>query len=326
MKKIYDEMLRLFAKQGEVIFATEIAPDCGRKYLADEFVSLGLQAAAFTRFPKLVSCGEKKFFVEQLTGAPEMVIAGGGHVALEVANIAKILGFVVTVVDERGEFANRERFKTADRVLCEDIAAGLQRSAGTNAYYVIVTRGHKDDLRALETVLAKKYRYVGMIGSKAKVAFAMEQLLEKGYSAEVLGTVHAPIGLAIGAITPAEIAVSILAEIIQELNRGVNDKQQVAILQEIAAASEPMAMVTIIEKKGSSPRGVGSKMLVTASGRIIGTIGGGMIEHRAAAEAAEIAAGGGAVIRDYDLSLQDASQLGMACGGTVKVLLECMER
>lgn len=326
MNKIYAEMMQMFKEKGEVIMATELAPQCGKKYLyRNGFAYPPLANITLTDIPATVACGQQEFFIEQLAGAPELILVGGGHVALAVAKIAKMVGFKVSVIDDRLAFANQARFPEAEQILCMDIEAGLQKSFGTNAYYVIVTRGHKDDLRALETVLKKPHRYAGMIGSRKKVAYTMEQLREKGYEDDVLRAVHAPIGLRIGAITPEEIAVSIMGEIIMVMNTCVNDKHQSDILTALLAEDEAMAMVTIIEKKGSSPRGVGCKMLVSQSGKITGTIGGGAIEYHAAKRAAQIAVSGGAEIKEYDVSLNDASQLGMACGGSVKVLIESTE-
>lgn len=324
MKSIHEEILQLFSEQGEVFVATELVPVCGEKYLEKDFLAQGIEPRKEAGFPQLQHKNGRDIFIEKLSGAAELIVVGGGHVALETAAIAKILGFNLTVIDDREEFANRDRFPLADRLYCQDIEAALGNFFGGNDYYVIVTRGHKDDLRALKAVLAKPYRYVGMIGSRSKVAYTMKQLKEQGYAESELKRVHAPIGLSIGAITPAEIAVSILAEVIKEMNKNVNDKHQLDIYREMGQMQEASTLVTIVEKKGSSPRGVGSKMLVGKSGKIVGTIGGGAIEYKAAKRAAEIATSGKAEVQFYDLSLNDASKLGMACGGSVKVLLESL--
>jgi xanthine dehydrogenase accessory factor len=324
MKAIYKEMLELFAAQGEVLIATELAPVCGKKYLEKDFAAKGIKVQSEAGFPQLLHKDGQDIFIEKLSGEPELILVGGGHVSLETAKIAKILDFSVTVIDDRAEFANKARFPQVDKLYCQDIEAALANPFPVNAYYVIVTRGHKDDLRALKAALAKPYRYIGMIGSRGKVAYTMKQLKEQGYEDAELKKVHAPIGLSIGAITPAEIAVSILAEIIKEMNKNVNDKHQLDICREMEQIQEAATLVTIVEKRGSSPRGVGSKMLVGKSGKIVGTIGGGAIEYQAAKRAAEIAGSGKAEVQFYDLSLNDASNLGMACGGAVKVLLESL--
>ena len=323
MNNGYKEMLRLFLRDGEVITATEISPDCGRKYLYDGgFTEPALGNGLPEHFPQLVVAGEKSLFFERMAGEPELILVGGGHVAVAAAQMAKLLGFFVHVIDDRPEFANAERFPQADHIVCQDIAEALSQPFGVNAYYVIVTRGHKDDERALEIILQKSSKYIGMIGSKAKVALTMDRLRGKSYDESCLRRVHAPIGLKIGAITPAEIAVSIMAEIIMVLNESGRDKFQADILKTAAAEKKSWTMVTILEKQGSTPRGAGSKMLVASDGTVLGTIGGGAIEFQAAQRAVLLAGTGKAEVREYDLSLQDASGLGMVCGGRVKVLLE----
>ena len=122
---------------------------------------------------------------------------------------------------------------------------------------------------------------MGMIGSSSKVAFTRKRLLEDGFTEEVLSEIHAPIGLDIGAQTPEEIAVSITAELIQE-RAGVQQAMVVPeILEWLKTKKEAMMMVTLIEKKGSAPRGVGSRLLVCQDGSCAGTIGGGAVEYLA---------------------------------------------
>ena len=132
-----------------------------------------------------------------------------------LAKIAADVGFRVHVLDDREKFANRERFPEAAEVTVDDIAAVLA-DAGlpASAYVVVVTRGHTHDLEAMRALAGRPFRYVGMIGSRAKVARIFDALAGEGTPAEWLGQVHAPIGLRIGAITPEEIAVSIVAELI----------------------------------------------------------------------------------------------------------------
>jgi xanthine dehydrogenase accessory factor len=119
------------------------------------------------------------------------------------------------VLDDREKFANRDRFPDAAEVIVDDIAEWLQRTEfPANAYAVIVTRGHRHDLEAVRALAARDLRYVGLIGSKAKVKRIYDALLQEALAPEALARIHAPIGLDIGAVTPEEIAVSILAEII----------------------------------------------------------------------------------------------------------------
>jgi xanthine dehydrogenase accessory factor len=151
----------------------------------------------------------------QLEAPPKLVIAGGGHIGLALAALMVPLGFRVSVVDDRGRFANATRFPPPIEPVVGDIAETLRRwPIDANTYVVIVTRGHRHDEQALAAVLDSRARYIGMIGSRRKIAVIYEDLQRQGKTQKQLDRVHAPIGLHIKAVTPAEIAVSIAAELI----------------------------------------------------------------------------------------------------------------
>ncbi len=170
----------------------------------------------------LVCGGRMQVFIEPIEGAPCLCLFGAGHVAQPLARMAKACGFRVEVVDDRIKFANAERFPDADRIVVDDVAAAAEKlSLGPNAYAVIVTRGHKGDGEALRAVVGRGLRFVGLLGSRPKVVHIFAALKEEGVPAEDLARVHAPIGLSIGAVSPEEIAVSILAEMIA-VRRGVD--------------------------------------------------------------------------------------------------------
>jgi xanthine dehydrogenase accessory factor len=153
-------------------------------------------------------------FVDVFAEPPEVVIIGGGHVGRSLATVAKFLGFRLAVIDDREEFANRERFPEADTVIAGDIEATLDGYPATrNSAIVIVTRGHKYDYQALSAAARSKAGYVGLMGSRRKVTLIYRQLLADGVPEARLRDIHAPIGLDIGAVSPEEIAVSIMAEI-----------------------------------------------------------------------------------------------------------------
>lgn len=148
---------------------------------------------------------------------PPLVIAGAGHIARPLCRIAALLGFSVTVLDDRAEFATRERFPEAERVLHADWSQPFREVAITPAtHLVLVTRGHKYDYEALRGVLrsAEQPAYIGMIGSRRRVRAALEQLAAEGIPAASLSRIHAPVGLDLGAETPEEIAVAIAAELV----------------------------------------------------------------------------------------------------------------
>ena len=156
-----------------------------------------------------------ELFVESYTAPPSLVVAGGGHISKALAPLAKMLGFRLYIVDDRPEFANRDRFPEAEETVVADYAGGLERlPVSANTAIVVATRGHRHDDLALEAALRTPARYIGMVGSKRKLTLMYEELLKKGIPLERLEEVHAPVGLNIGARSPEEIALSIMAEIV----------------------------------------------------------------------------------------------------------------
>src|SRR5437762_5270743 len=169
----------------------------------------------FAQETGLVCGGQMDVYIEPIEPSPELYIVGAGHVGFHLARLAAEVGFRVHVADDREKFANADRFPTAVEVIVDDIPSWIARAnLPPHAYAVIVTRGHTNDLEALRALAPRELRYLGLIGSRAKVARIYEELVEDKMSADALKHVHAPIGLDIGAVTPQEIAVSILAELI----------------------------------------------------------------------------------------------------------------
>jgi xanthine dehydrogenase accessory factor len=163
----------------------------------------------------LVCGGTLDIFVEPVLPPAELYIFGAGHVSVNVYKVARSAGFDVTVIDDRETYANRERFPDAHKVIAEDFDAAMGRlRPADSAYIVIVTRGHRDDMRVLRWAVQTKVRYVGMIGSKRKTIAIYNELRKEGLPANLFERVHAPVGLDIGAVTPEEIAVAITAELI----------------------------------------------------------------------------------------------------------------
>lgn len=169
----------------------------------------------FAQETGLICGGQMSVYIEPIEPSPELYVIGAGHVGAHLATTAHEAGFQVHVVDDREKFASRERFPSVAEVVNEDIPTWLERTKlPSHAYVVIVTRGHTNDLDALRALAPKELRYLGLIGSRAKVARITDQLLSEGLEPELLKQVHAPIGLDIGAVSPQEIAISILAELI----------------------------------------------------------------------------------------------------------------
>ncbi|CAN5600002.1 hypothetical protein BH10PLA1_BH10PLA1_18940 [soil metagenome] len=157
---------------------------------------------------------EKKY-VEELGPPPVLVVAGAGHVGQALGATAAAMGFSVDVIDDRADCANRDRFPAARQLIVGDIEQRLRDyPADENTYFVIVTRGHKHDGRALEAVVNGPANYIGLIGSKSKVKQIFDDLHQRGVAIEKLQRVHAPIGLNIAAVTVPEIAISIAAELV----------------------------------------------------------------------------------------------------------------
>lgn len=160
--------------------------------------------------------GEMKVFIDILQPKEEVLIFGAGHIAVYVSKLAKMVGFKVTVIDDRKEFANQERFPEADEIIAENIERALNHIKITpSTYIIIITRGHLKDEEVLSSIIRSGAAYIGMIGSRKKNATVFQRLIEQGVLKEELDKVHAPIGIDINAQTPEEIAVSIVAEIIQ---------------------------------------------------------------------------------------------------------------
>ncbi len=156
-----------------------------------------------------------EIFVEGFTTPPTLVMVGGGHVGKATADLAHSLGYRVYVVDDRPEFCNKERFPNAEETVVTPYGKWADHvSINVNSFIVVATRGHRFDDMALESALGSKARYIGLLGSRRKTIMIYRRLIEQGTSVERLRDVHAPIGLDIGGLTPEELAVSIMSEII----------------------------------------------------------------------------------------------------------------
>ncbi len=242
---------------------------------------------------------------------PRLIIFGGGHVAREVAAMAARLDFRVRVIDDRADLMTADRFPTADEIIC-DSYDHIEKHLEPGACYVVVTPDHNADQRCVSAILPTQYAYLGMIGSRRKVAAATEDLRKAGFTEDQIGSIFAPIGLPIGAVTPAEIAISILAQIIQEKNKSHAASADRALLE----AREEGVLCIITEKHGSAPRGVGSMMFVGKT-EVLGSIGGGEPEYLATLRAREIDR---ITTEEYRLNSSRTDGLDMVCGGTIRVL------
>src|SRR5438094_1684495 len=169
----------------------------------------------------LICGGKVEIFVEPILPTPKMVIFGAGHIATQVSKIATIAGFQNTIVDNRPVYANAECFHEAETIYSENFEQAFEEIVpNENTYVIIVTRGHQEDQNVLRWAVQTDARYIGMIGSKRKIRSIVEQLETEAIPRERLERVYMPIGLDIGAVLPEEIAVAIVAEVIQARRAG----------------------------------------------------------------------------------------------------------
>ena len=330
-KELYKDLIKTLADGHEASVVTTCHPDG----TVEKQIKIGDETPKCTE--SVVKDGPVAHFysedgsltvVETYMPRPRMIILGGGHIALALTQMAKACDFYVVVFDDRPMFANDARFPFADEVVCDDFANLFTRlNIRKNDYVVIVTRGHKHDQECLEGVLkGDAPAYTGMIGSRRRIAIVMKQLEAAGYSKERLEDVYSPIGIRIGAVTPAEISISILAEIIEikrvkyaNVGSVTSDIETASSLAEAVESSD--ALITILETHGSVPRETGAKMSMTYEGTIIGTIGGGCAESGIMQDARTVIREGGWKTVNVDMT-DTAEEDGMVCGGHMTVLIE----
>ena len=349
---IYEKLLNELKKGRKALVCTMLGDTCSGSlkrilYTQDDFKNQECVGESYPDRNQLANnamqAGELQiaksplggFVLEPFFPRPVLIILGGGHIARPLCELGSRVGFSVTVVDDRPSFANKARFPQADQVVCECFEKCFDNLPfHPYSYVVIVTRGHRHDLVCLRAIVNKTWRYAGMIGSKRRVCEIMKQLKGEGVPEEILNRVNSPIGLNIGAVTPEEIAFSILAQIIgyrrlKDPNLG-NQSSKISttefdreVLEELASDSKDQrALVTIVSTKGSTPRKTGAKMIVWPDGRILGSIGGGCCESEVIRTALDVIREGGYQIQTVDMTGSVAEDEGMVCGGTMDVLIE----
>ena len=277
--------------QGQHTLASVLeGPESGARLLLCEGVPVwparpeGLLAR---NLPALAGCGasgiltleNKRIFVEKFGGAPRLVICGGGHVAESVVRLAVMLGLPVTGLEERPDYADALRRAGAEKVLCGPYAENLTQVEGSaETYFVVATRAHSFDVECLTEIYKKRFAYVGMLGSRSRSALVRRQLIEAGTAPEKTEELHAPIGLAIKAQTAQEIALSILAEIVEVKNgRQQTEGFPPELLNALDACTgqgkAPVRCGLSFPVTVRPPREVGAKMLVLPDGRCRGQCG-----------------------------------------------------
>lgn len=270
-------------------------------------------------------------YTDPLTPRERLIILGGGHIAVPLCEFAARCDFNVTVVDDRPAFANEERFPSAERVICDSFAHAIEELKITSYdFVVIITRGHRHDADCLRALVNQREpAYTGMIGSRRRVRDLIQMLKEEGLDEERLDNICTPIGLPIGAVSPAEISISIMAQLVEYKrikasgHRLLNQSDlDLPVIEALMKIQYPVALVTVVETKGSTPRGMGAMMFIDRDGNITGSIGGGCSEGAVIRDALDIIGTGRYKLVDIDMTGDVAESDGMVCGGTMKVLVE----
>jgi xanthine dehydrogenase accessory factor len=177
----------------------------------------------------LICGGQLDVFVEPVIPQPTAIIFGAGHISKSLAKVAGLAGFRTVIVDDREMFANRERFPDADELYADEYEGVFPKlEVNETSYVIIVTRGHRDDMRVLKWAVGTNAKHIAMIGSKRKVINVVRELEKEGIPADAFERIHAPMGLDIGAVTPEEIAVSVVAEMIAVRRNPGSDWKQLS--------------------------------------------------------------------------------------------------
>lgn len=338
-KNIYSEILDSVHNGRKVCMVSnlvgedgKIGTDLNKELVYSTNEDMVIQQSLEEGVPQFVKQGEAKTIAEPFYPEERLIILGGGHIAIPLVEFAAKTGFQLILIDDRLSFANTGRFPLAKQVICDNFEHALgELKIRESDYVVIITRGHRYDSTCLKSICqGEEPSYVGMIGSKRRTAIVKETLETEGCDRNRLSRVHTPIGLAIGAITPEEIAISILAELISHKRLGALDTKKrncsdmdYEVLQVLSEESDvPKAIITVVHTKGSVPRGAGAKMIVYRDGMILGSIGGGCSEAAVIGQARQMIGTNTFQLVDIDLTGDAAEEEGMVCGGIMTVLIE----
>lgn len=333
MLEFYRTLNHLPSSRSTRVLTVVEGPNCGAKAIlsgddllwerADGFFSAHRTAVPPPDTAGLCEMAGQRVFCEGLGREKRLVICGGGHVGIALVRLCRILGLPVTLLEDRAEFARNARSAGADRVICAPFDEALGEIPGDeDTFFVIVTRAHQFDHLCLRLISRKPHAYIGLMGSKKRVAALQEALLQEGAPADVIWAVHTPIGLSIGAETPEEIAVSILAEVIQIKSSMAGVSYPRPLMEAILAhPEEPKVLATIIHCAGSVPRGVGTRLLARRDGTFVGTIGGGHMELTVLERARQLLDCPKECAACLTVDLTSGPDA-LLCGGTAEVFLE----
>ncbi|MEE1085729.1 MAG: XdhC/CoxI family protein [Schaedlerella sp.] len=301
MKNIYQDLLNTLEEQARAVILTTLTDSVEKEIIIASNSSLPAEEALLTGKPFFQSEGEKTLIAEPFSREDRLLVFGGGHVAYILSEIAAKIGFSVIVTEDRPEFGTKERFPWAQKVFCKSFDEVIDSmTISASDHIVLLTRGHFYDKICLRS-LYKQERpsYLGILASRRRMGELTSQLSEEGIEKEWMQQIHSPVGLDIGAVTPEEIAIAILAQIIQTKRLSADGRQRIVrsdidmrVIRHLSSLSDEQknikkAIVTVLENNGITPRKAGAKMIVYEDGTLIGTVGGGPAEGNLIARAKE---------------------------------------
>ena len=330
MKELYRKIDRLDPKKEHELITVTGGKYCGLHLLMTQGEVVWSSDDRIRALPEGIS--KDQVFWEKLSHSLQLIVCGCGFVGQAVISLAHFLGWKVSAVDDREEYTRMALHAGAGRVFPGEFREVLKQIASDRTTcYVIVTRDHQHDRECLHVILGREYGYIGMMGSHHRARMLRESLREEGVDEEKIASIHAPIGLPIRADTPEEIAVSIIAQIIQAKekleNGSVFPEDLKDALRTLCAGPEHGVLAVITSRKGSTPRMPGARMLVFADGKTVGTIGGGLMEAEVIRSAVRILEDP-STFRPHtmtiDLTGRTQSEERMVCGGMTEVFLELL--
>lgn len=334
MEQFYKEVLKL--TDGENITATVIEGELsGHKllvnngkiaYSSNDLLTKNLDKILKTKETGLIELENNKIYVEGVMPKREIVICGGGHVAWALIQLGKMLGFYITVIEDREFFIEKCKEKGADNVILGDYEEELQKlETSTSTFFMVVTRGHSFDKICVKNILAKPHAYIGMLGSTKRGNLVRDGLRKEGITECQIADLYSPIGLDIKAETPEEVAVAIYAQVIELKNSGLASEGYTKSIRKGLESEGNKVLAVIVDKNGSAPRERGTKMIINENGDFFGTVGGGACEGKVMKKAEEMIKNNTVrEIYEENMDNSEAGKNGMVCGGNVEIYMELL--
>lgn len=330
MKELYDRIRHLDMNRENELLTVTGGEYAGLHVLFTDREPVWAGRDDFEELTKQIDPGY--IFKERLTQSTRLVVCGCGFVGQAVITLGRFLGWHVTALDDRSEYAQKAQDLGAEMVIEGSFGSSiesLESDGGT--CFVVVTREHQYDRDCLDQIMKKSFGYAGMMGSHKRAAMMKKNLIESGVPQEQVDQLYTPVGLSIGAQSPEEIAVSIIAQIMQVRAQAQNGSSipdtVMDSLKELHENGGHAIMAVVTAKKGSGPREPGTRMIVYPDGRTAGTIGGGLMEAEVIEKAVRFLEDPSSFrpcTVTIDLSGKKGEPAGMLCGGITDVFLELL--